>query len=67
VLLERGLTQFVAGDQDNSKLAGHEKSTKHRKAELLVAEGYSIRIIRETDFKALVQSAVGLGECSETQ
>lgn len=52
-------TILVVGDQDISKLAGHEKSTKHRKAELLVAEGYPIRIIRETDFKALVQSAVG--------
>ena len=52
-------TILVVGDQDISKFAGHEKSTKHRKAELLVAEGYPIRIIRETDFKALVQSAVG--------
>ena len=52
-------TILVVGDQDISKLAGHEKSTKHRKAELLVAEGYPIRIIRETDFKALVQSTVG--------
>ncbi len=52
-------TILVVGDQDISKLAGHEKSAKHRKAELLVAEGYSIRIICETDFKALVQSAIG--------
>jgi DNA polymerase-3 subunit epsilon len=52
-------TILVVGDQDISKLAGHEKSAKHRKAELLVAEGYPIRIIRETDFKALVQSAGG--------
>ena len=51
-------TILVVGDQDISKLAGHEKSTKHRKAESLVAEGYLIRIICETDFKALVQSAV---------
>lgn len=51
-------TILVVGDQDISKLAGHEKSAKHRKAELLVAEGYPIRIIRETDFKALVQSAM---------
>lgn len=52
-------TILVVGDQDISKLAGHKKSAKHRKAESLVAEGYPIRIIRETDFKALVQSAMG--------
>ena len=49
-------TILVIGDQDVSKLAGYEKSTKHRKAEHLVAEGNSIRIILETDFKALVRS-----------
>lgn len=52
-------TILVVGDQDISKLAGHKKSTKYRKAELLVAEGYPIRIICETDFKALVKNAVG--------
>ena len=50
-------TILVVGDQDITKLAGHEKSSKHRKAEQLVAEGHRLRIIRETDFKALVQSA----------
>ena len=50
-------TILVVGDQDISKLAGHEKSTKHRKAEQLAAEGFPIRIVRETDFKALVHSA----------
>jgi DNA polymerase III subunit epsilon len=50
-------TILVVGDQDITKLAGHEKSTKHRKAEQLVAEGASIRIIRESDFKELVKSA----------
>ncbi|MEO6421985.1 MAG: exonuclease domain-containing protein [Candidatus Nitrotoga sp.] len=60
-------TILIVGDQDISKLAGHEKSAKHRKAELLAAEGYPIRIIRETDFNTLAQGAVGLGECSETK
>jgi DNA polymerase-3 subunit epsilon len=55
----RKTTILVVGDQDISKLAGHEKSTKHRKAELLLAEGYPIRVICETDFKAIIQSAVG--------
>jgi DNA polymerase-3 subunit epsilon len=50
-------TILVVGDQDVSKLAGHEKSTKQRTAEQLAAEGHPIRIIRETDFKSLVQSA----------
>jgi DNA polymerase III subunit epsilon len=50
-------TILVVGDQDVMKLAGHEKSAKHRKAEKLAAEGHRIRIIRETDFRALVQSA----------
>jgi DNA polymerase-3 subunit epsilon len=36
------------------KLAGHEKSAKHRKAEELMAKGFPIRIIRETDFRELV-------------
>lgn len=52
-------TILVIGDQDVSKLAGHEKSTKQRKAEHLVAEGNPIRIIYETDFKALVRSTQG--------
>ena len=52
-------TILVIGDQDMSKLAGYEKSTKHRKAEQMVAEGKAIRIIFETDFKALVRSTQG--------
>lgn len=47
-------TILVVGDQDVQKLAGHEKSTKHRKAEVLIAKGQSIRIVRETDFATLV-------------
>ena len=50
-------TLLVIGDQDFSKLAGFEKSSKHRKAEHMIAEGHPIRIILETDFKALVHSA----------
>ena len=47
-------TLLVVGDQDVMKLAGHDKSSKHRKAETLIANGHSIRILRETDFKQLV-------------
>lgn len=50
-------TILVVGDQDVTKLAGHEKSSKHRKAEQLVAEGQRIRIVRESDFRVLVQTA----------
>jgi DNA polymerase-3 subunit epsilon len=47
-------TILVVGDQDVKKLAGHEKSSKHRKAEKLIAEGCQIRILRESDFKELL-------------
>jgi DNA polymerase-3 subunit epsilon len=47
-------TILVVGDQDVKKLAGHEKSSKHRKAEKLIAEGAQIRIVLESDFKELV-------------
>lgn len=50
-------TILVVGDQDIQKLAGHEKSIKHRKAEELIAKGHSIRILRESDFLRLVDLA----------
>lgn len=50
-------TILVVGDQDVSKLAGHEKSSKHRKAEQLISKGIPIRILRETDFKEMVSSS----------
>jgi DNA polymerase III subunit epsilon len=48
-------TLLVVGDQDIRKLAGHMKSSKHRKAEQLISDGHMIRIIRESDFKELVR------------
>ncbi len=48
-------TMLVVGDQDIKKLAGHEKSSKHRKAEELIACGIPIRIIKESDFKELAR------------
>ncbi|HEX2988965.1 MAG TPA: exonuclease domain-containing protein [Chloroflexota bacterium] len=47
-------TLLVVGDQDLTKLAGHEKSSKHRKAESLIAKGQPIRILAESDFRLLV-------------
>jgi DNA polymerase-3 subunit epsilon len=49
-------TILVVGEQDISLLAGHDKSIKHRKAELLALEGQPIRIIRESDFDALIRA-----------
>jgi DNA polymerase-3 subunit epsilon len=47
-------TLLVVGDQDVRKLLGHEKSSKHRKAEELIARGQPIRILRESDFRQVV-------------
>jgi DNA polymerase-3 subunit epsilon len=44
---------LVVGDQDLSRLAGHVKSGKHRKAEELAKQGQNIRIIKESDFMKL--------------
>jgi DNA polymerase-3 subunit epsilon len=52
----KNTTILVVGDQDVRKLAGQEKSSKHRKAEDLIKKGQAIRIIRETDFSELVAS-----------
>jgi DNA polymerase-3 subunit epsilon len=51
----RHTTLLVVGDQDIRKLAGHDKSTKHRKAEDLIAKGQSIRILSERDFMRIVE------------
>lgn len=50
-------TLLVVGDQDVTKLAGKAKSSKHLKAEQLIAKGRKIRIIKESDFKELVTQA----------
>lgn len=50
-------TLLVVGDQDVTKLAGKAKSSKHLKAEQLIAKGQKIRIIKESDFKELVNQA----------
>jgi hypothetical protein len=47
-------TILVVGDQDISKLAGKKKSSKHLKVEKLISNGQQIRIIKESDFKKLV-------------
>lgn len=47
-------TILVVGDQDLSRFAGKEKSSKHIKAEALIAGGQYLRIIGESDFAAMV-------------
>lgn len=47
-------TLLVVGDQDIRKLAGNEKSSKHRKAEMLIESGLPLRILTENDFMAIV-------------
>ena len=43
-------TMLVIGFQDTTKLAGYEKSSKHRKAEELIESGISIKMLSENDF-----------------
>ena len=51
---------LIVGDQDVTRLAGKEKSAKHLKAEKLITEGHAIRIMKESDFKELVDSLSAL-------
>ena len=53
----RKTTVLVVGDSDISRFAGHEKSSKHRKAEELIEKGIPIRVVGETDFMAMVAGA----------
>lgn len=50
-------TVLIVGDQDVLRLApGQLKSSKHLKAEALIAKGQPIRILRESDFLQLVDA-----------
>jgi DNA polymerase-3 subunit epsilon len=53
----KNTTILVVGDQDISKLAGHDKSSNHRKAELLISKDIPIRILRERDFKEMLETS----------
>lgn len=50
-------THLIVGDQDLSLLAGHSKSSKHRKAEAMRDAGHPIRILGESEFKDLLVGA----------
>lgn len=55
-------TLLVVGDEDVRKLAGHDISSKHRKAEELIATGQPIRILGESDFRRVVlRSSAAVG------
>ncbi len=51
----KATTILVVGTQDKDRLAGYDKSSKHRKAEQLISSGQNIRIITENDFLDMVQ------------
>ena len=48
--VSRNVTILVTGIQEERKLGGYEKSSKHRKAEELIKRGADIRIMSEQDF-----------------
>lgn len=41
---------LIVGVQDSTLLAGHDKSSKHRKSEELIAQGHNSEILTETEF-----------------
>lgn len=53
----KATTVLVVGIQDPSRLVGYDKSSKHRRAEELVAQGHPIRIICEQDLERLIADA----------
>ncbi len=52
--ISKDTTILVVGTQDIRKLKGEDKSAKHRKAEQLIKQGLSIKIISEKDFNNLI-------------
>lgn len=52
--MTKATTLLIVGDQDVARLAeGQTRSSKQLKAEMLIARGQPIRILRETDFLAM--------------
>ena len=52
--VSKKVTILVVGIQDESKLKGYEKSSKHRKVESLMERGVEIQILSESDFLELI-------------
>ncbi|MHC2016332.1 exonuclease domain-containing protein [Methylobacterium sp. CM6247] len=49
-------TLLVVGDQDARRVGSSGKSVKHMKAEKMITEGHPIRIMRESDFLAMLST-----------
>lgn len=49
-------TILVVGIQEDYKLAGYSKSSKHRKAEELISQGHHLKILSEKDFSEILNS-----------
>ena len=49
----KNITMLVVGTQNKAVLKGHDKSSKHRKAEALIGQGADIQILSEEDFNEL--------------
>ena len=52
--VSKKVTMLVVGIQDESKLKGYQKSSKHRKVEELIEKGVDIQILSESDFSELM-------------
>lgn len=53
--VSKKITLLVVGDQDLRITGGDGKSSKHRKAEEMLAKGHPIRILSESDFQRMVR------------
>jgi len=53
---------LVVGDQDIRVLNGHDKSSKQRRAEELIANGAPLRILSESDFQLLLKHVVEIAK-----
>lgn len=54
--VQKQTTHLIVGDQDLSSLAGHTKSSKHRKAQEMRDAGHPIQILGEAEFMGLMKS-----------
>lgn|GEM_PF-466722 len=57
--VKKGVDYLVVGEQDLRLLAGHDKSSKTRKAETMRAKGHPIQIITEAEFLRLISPRGG--------
>jgi DNA polymerase-3 subunit epsilon len=53
----RKTTLLIVGELDITRMGGHERSRKWRKAEELISEGQEIRVLGEHDFRKIMRRA----------